>query len=99
LYSGSEAAKRDAGPGGDGYLGTFTVVLDQSHSGHDMTNMRKMTPNIVVNITHKKIDMLSGNQATPSRIFFVERGAKESERKVTRVIAGNLYFTVALVER
>ena len=99
LYSGSETAKRDAGPGSDGYLGTFTVALDHSPFDHDMTNMRKITTNIVVNITRKKIETLSGTQTTPSRIFFVERGAKESERKVTPVIASNLFFTVARVEK
>ena len=99
LYSGSEAAKSDAGPGSDGYLGAFTVILDKSHSGHDMTSMHKMTRNIVVNITRKKIETLSGAQAMPTRIFFVKRGAKESERKVTPVKAGNLYFTVARVEQ
>jgi hypothetical protein len=61
--------------------------------------MREMTRNIVVSINRKKIDTLSGTQATPSRIFFVKRGAKKSERKVTPVIAGKLFFTVARVEK
>ena len=93
LYASPEAAKEDKGPGSDGYLGTIPVVLNDRKGRH----AHKRTRNVVVNITRRKFERLSGAQP---QLTLVERRTKGSgERKIVPVAARDVHFTVADVER
>jgi len=94
IYASPEAARKDEGPGGDGYLGTLPVVLSSRKSQLNHTRTR----NAVLNISGRKFETLSRAQG-PMQLTLVERGRKESERKPIRVTAADSHFTVADVER
>jgi polyphenol oxidase len=94
LYATPEAARRDEGPDSDAYLGTFAVVPSSRERGH----VHKRTRNIILNISKRRFEALSRSQA-PLRPAFVERGAKEGDRKVVTVAARNVFFTVADAEQ
>ena len=99
LYSSADAARRDGGPGSDGYLGAFPVVVDRRGGGHNMAGTHKATRNIVVNVTRRKNESLLKAQDTPTQIFLVERGLKEANRKVTPVTAADVFFSAAGAEK
>ena len=94
VYASPEAARKDEGPGGDGYLGTIPVVLSSRKPQHIHTRTR----NAVLNISGRKFETLSRAQG-PMQLTLVERGRKESERKPIRVTAADSHFTIADVER
>ena len=98
LYSSAEAARRDAGPGSEGYLGTVPVVLNSRHRGH-AGHIEKRTRNVVINLTGKRSEALLRTQTAPLRIFLVERGVAESNRKVVPITARDVFFSVAGVEK
>jgi len=90
VYANPDAARKDEGPGGDGYLGTIPVVLDSRKNQH----VHKRTRNAVFNVSEKKFDMLARAQG-PMQLTLVERGLKENERKPIRVNAADSHFTIA----
>jgi polyphenol oxidase len=90
IYASPEAARKDEGPGGDGYLGTIPVVLSSRKGQHNHVKTR----NAVLNITGRKFETLSRAQG-PMQLTLVERGAKENVRKPIRVTAADSHFTVA----
>jgi len=94
IYASPEAAGKDEGPGGDGYLGTLPVVLDslKKHLSH------KRTRNAVMNISSRSFETLSRAQG-PMQLTLVERGVKEGTRKPIRVTAADAHFTVADIEQ
>jgi polyphenol oxidase len=94
VYASPEAARKDEGPGGDGYLGTIPVVLDDRKKQH----LHKRTRNAVLNISERKFDILSRAQG-PMQLTLVERGVKENVRRPIRVTAADSHFTIADVER
>ena len=94
IYSSPEAARKDEGPGGEGYLGTIPVVLSSRKSQH----VHRRTRNAVLNVTGRKFETLSRAQG-PMQLTLVERGLKENERKPIRVTAADSHFTIADVER
>lgn len=94
LYANPEAAKNDKGPGSDDYLGTIPVVLNDRKNLH----VHKRTRSAAVNISMKKFESLSRTQG-PSQLTLVERGAKEGQRKLIPVTAGDVHFSVADIER
>lgn len=94
IYASPEAARKDEGPGGDGYLGTIPVVLSSRKGQH----VHRRTRNAVLNITGRKFESLSRAQG-PMQLTLVERGLKENERKPIRVTAADSHFTIADVER
>lgn len=94
IYANPEAAKLDRGPGSDGYLGTVPVVPNDREGKH----IHRRTRNVVLSISKRKFDSLTRSSG-PSQLVFVERGAKEAERRVTPVTAKDVFFTAAGVER
>ena len=94
LYATPEAARRDEGPGSDGYLGTIPVVLNSRKRQH----VHKRTRNAVMNISPKKFDTIARAQA-PLQLTLVERGLKENERRPLRVTAADSHFTIAEIAR
>lgn len=97
IYATAEAARRDRGPGSDGYLGTVPVVLNSlhGHAGH----VEPRTRNVVINLTGKRAEGLLRAQNAPTQIFLVERGVKESNRKVVPIVARDVAFSVAGIEK
>jgi hypothetical protein len=91
LYVTPEAAKADEGPGSKGYLGTFSVVLNDRERKH----VSKQARHVVLNLAAPMLERLS---ATP-QLAFVERGAKPDGRKVMPLRAKDVHFSVAEVER
>lgn len=94
VYSSPEAARKDEGPGGDGYLGTIPVVLNHTGGQH----IHKRTRNVVFNLSPRKVETLSRAQGA-MQLTLVERGAKEDARRPIRVTAVDSFFTVADVQQ
>ena len=94
VYTSPEAARKDEGPGGDGYLGTIPVVLNTRKRQH----VHKRTRNAVLNVSERKFETLARAQG-PMQLTLVERGQKENERRPIRVTAADAHFTIADVER
>jgi len=94
VYASPEAARKDEGPRGEGYLGTIPVVLSSRKPQH----VHRKTRNAVFSITERKFETLSRAQG-PMQLTLVERGVKENERKLIKVNAADSHFTIADVER
>jgi hypothetical protein len=93
LYATPDAAKADEGPGSKGYLGTFSVVLnDREHR-----QASKQARNAVVNLSVPMLDALNGAQG-PVRLAFVDRDAKAGNRKVMPLRAQDVHLSFAEVE-
>ena len=94
LYATPETAKADEGPSGEGYLGTFPVVLNDRAGRHTSKQAR----NMVVNLSPPMLDALSGAQG-PVRLALVERKDKNQDPTVIPVRAKDVHLTIAEVER
>lgn len=91
LYLNEDAAKGDKGPGGDDYLGTFAVVLNERKGQHN----HQTTRNVVIPLTGATVDAL-GRTGPKQQLVFVERGAKQ--KNVIPVRAGDVHFSLADLE-
>ncbi len=94
IYANPEAAKNDKGPGSDDYLGTVPVVLNDRKNQH----IHKRTRNVVINISTRKLEALARSPGA-GQLTLVERGTKEGVRKLIPVVAADVQFSVADVER
>jgi len=92
IYANPEAAKADEGPGSNGYLGAFPVVLNSQREKHNENSTRDVTINL-------SKQMLESFVRSPSRIelTYVERGAKGAPLRPTAVRAKELYFSTAAI--
>ncbi|MEX5213524.1 MAG: tyrosinase family protein [Nitrospiraceae bacterium] len=91
LYLTPDAAKADDGPGSKGYLGTFSVVLNDPERKH----VSKQARHVVLNLAAPMLEKLK----EPPHLSFVERGSKPEGRKVVPLRAKDAHFSVAEVER
>jgi polyphenol oxidase len=91
IYTNSEAAKVDEGPGSNGYLGAFPVVLN---SQRGMKHNEKNTRDVTINMSKRMVESLF-RSPSPVQFTYVERGAKGAPRIPTAVRAREIYFSTA----
>jgi polyphenol oxidase len=102
IYANPEAARADEGPGGNGYLGTFAVVLNSLSDQHEHqrrnlkeSSARNVTINASKPIVESLLRMPKGLELT-----YVERGAaKGAVAHPTPVKAKEIYFSIAEVTK
>lgn len=94
LYADPETARKNEGPGSDGYLGTFPVVLSDREGQH----FHSSTRDVVVILPPRVVERLErAEKALP--LSFVERGGKGKAGEPLPVRAADVYFSVGAVER
>jgi hypothetical protein len=59
----------------------------------------KPTRSLTLNISRKNREKITRFQQAPAQIFYVERGVKDNVRKVTQVTAGDVFFSIAEMEK
>jgi polyphenol oxidase len=97
IYTSSEAAKADEGPGSKGYLGAFPVVLNSQPAQHEQKEMKhneRNTRDVTINVTKPMLESLL-RSTSPIELTYVERGAKGALRKPIAVRAKEVYFSTA----
>jgi hypothetical protein len=73
-------------------------VLNSRHGNH-AGHVEPRTRNVVINLTGKRAEGLLRAQNAPTQIFLVERGVRESNRKVVPIVARDVAFSVAGIEK
>jgi polyphenol oxidase len=101
IYADPDAAKADEGPGGNGYIGSFPVVLNSVSDQHDHQRMKlkeSSTRDVVINGSKRVVETLLRTR-TPLELTYVERGAKGAARHPIRVRAEEIHFSTADVAK
>jgi len=88
VYADAKDAQADPGPNSPAYLGTVPVVLNDRENHH-----RPKPPRAVLNIS-RRLPGLIEKRAAPG-LFYVERGLKPDQRKVSPLRAADAFFSVA----
>lgn len=101
IYANPEAARADEGPGGNGYLGTFTVVLNSLSDKHEHERGKfkeSSTRNVTINASKPIVESLL---RTPKRLelTYIERGATKGAAQPAPVKAKEIYFSIAEVTK
>jgi polyphenol oxidase len=101
IYATPEAARADEGPGGNGYVGSFPVVLNSLSDQRDQKGMKhkeSSVRDVTINGSKRIVENLL-RPPTPLEFTYVERGTKGEAHKPTPVRAKEIYFSTADVAK